>query len=219
MPELNFRIESAEPEPVAAIPTLTFKLGIEAAGSPHPIHTVILRCQIQIEPGRRRYNDAQREGLFDLFGPPSLWSQSLRPMLWTQVTATAPAFTGSTQIGLQVPCSYDFSLAATKYFDALQGEGDIPLCFLFSGTVFYQDTGQGLQAAPISWNKEANFRLSVDLWRRMMDQYYPNQAWLALRKEVFDRFRQFKTQAGHVTWEQALEALLEGAGACQKEVP
>ena len=43
----------------------------------------------------------------------------------------------STVVDLPVPCSSDFNLAATKYFAALE-EGEIPLCFLFSGTIFYE---------------------------------------------------------------------------------
>ena len=37
-------------------------------------------------------------------------------------------------------------------------EGEIPLCFLFSGTVFYQAQDGGLQVAPISLDKQADFR-------------------------------------------------------------
>jgi hypothetical protein len=42
----------------------------------------------------------------------------------------------------------------------------------------------------------------------MMDCYYPNSAWLSLRRDVFDRLFQFKTQNGIPTWEQALEKML-----------
>jgi hypothetical protein len=76
-------------------------------------------------------------------------------------------------------------VAATKYFQAI-GEGDIPLNLMFSGTVFYADTEGKLQAAPIPWDKEARFRLPVRIWREMMDLYYPNTAWLCLRRDVFE---------------------------------
>ena len=49
-------------------------------------------------------------------------------------------------------CSYDFNLAATKYFAALEG-GDLPLCFLFSGTIFHEAGDGALQVAQISWEK------------------------------------------------------------------
>ena len=41
-----------------------------------------------------------------------------------------------------------------------------------------------------------------------MDHYYPNTAWLCLRRDVFDRLYRYKMQRGIPTWEQALECLL-----------
>ena len=78
----------------------------------------------------------------------------------------------------------------------------MPLTFLFSGTVFYNSP---LQVAPIPWDREAKFRLPVHVWRDMMDQYYPNLAWLALRRDIFDRLYKFKVARGIPTWEQAME--------------
>jgi len=51
--------------------------------------------------------------------------------------------------------------------------------------------GEGnLQVAPIPWDKEARFRLPVKAWHEMMDIYYPNGAWLCLRRDVFERIYQ-----------------------------
>ena len=47
-----------------------------------------------------------------------------------------PAFTGSTIADLQIPCTFDFNVAATKYFHGVS-DGEIPLSLLFSGTLFY----------------------------------------------------------------------------------
>ena len=44
-----------------------------------------------------------------------------------------------------------------------------------------------MQVAPISWDKEARFNLPVKVWRDMMDTYYPNTAWICLRRDVFER--------------------------------
>jgi hypothetical protein len=118
-----------------------------------------------------------------------------------------PAFAGTTTVELLVPCSYDFNLAATKYFHGLT-DGEIPLDFLFSGSVFYEDEGGNLQVAPISWEKEARFRLSVKTWRELMDAYYPNISWLELRRDVFERLYEYKVSQGIPTWEQAVESIL-----------
>jgi hypothetical protein len=42
----------------------------------------------------------------------------------------------------------------------------------------------------------------------MMDTYYPNTAWLSLRRDVFERLYQYKVRRGIPTWEQALESAL-----------
>ncbi|HEY7422778.1 MAG TPA: DUF6084 family protein [Gemmataceae bacterium] len=211
MPDLNFQVEGAEPQRFAAVPILLFKLRIAEASTTSqqatPIHAIALRCQVRIEPTRRRYSAAEQERLLDLFGTPERWGQTLRPMLWTHISAVVPPFTGTGAVDLPVPCSYDFSLAATKYFDALQ-EDDIPLCFLFSGTVFYRTAEDTLQVAQISWEKEAYFRLPAATWRSLMDLYYPKSAWLCLRKDVFDQLNEYRSHHGLPTWEQTLERLL-----------
>lgn len=214
MPDLNYRVEGAEPQHYAATPTLLFKLRISevvpSGGQPTPIHSLALRCQIRIEPARRSYTEAEKNRLLDLFGTAERWGQTLRPMLWTHVSANIPPFEDSDIVNLAVPCSYDFNLAATKYFAALE-MGDLPLCFLFSGTIFYEADDGALQVSQISWEKEAEFRLPAVTWQSMMDHYYPNTAWLGLRKDVFDRFESFRSRHNLTTPEQALERLLASA--------
>ena len=214
MLDLDFSVEGAEPERVAAAPLMLFKLGVRERLRPGeeatPVHAVALTCQLRIEPARRRYGAREQERLLDLFGTPERWGQTLKPLLWTHATAVARPFTGSTVVDLPVPCSYDFSLSATKYFDALEG-GEIPLCLLFSGTIFYEAGERGLQVAPVPWHKEAYFRLPASAWRALMELYYPNSAWLCLRKDVFDRLGEYKSRRGLPTLEKALEELLPPA--------
>ena len=128
-------------------------------------------------------------------------------MLWTHASVVVPQFTHKTLANLQVPCTFDFNVAATKYFWGLE-QGELPLVFLFSGSVFYESALGNLQVAPISWDKEAGFRLPVQTWHQLMESYYPNGAWLRIRKDVFDRLHQYKMQCGTATWEDALERLL-----------
>lgn len=207
MPDLTFQIEGAETVPYAAAPLLAFKLRIGNTPAGERIHTVVLRAQIQIEATRRRYSSEEQARLLDLFGDPNRWSQTLRTMLWTHAVVVVPGFADQTLIDVPVPCSFDFNVAATKYFHALE-QGDLPLIFQFSGTVFYEDENGALQAAPISWDKEAKFKLPVSTWRGLIDSYYPNSAWLSVRKDVFDRLYQYKMRCGIPTWEQALERVL-----------
>ena len=211
MPDLGFDVDSAAAIPFAATPVMGFKLRLSDGVQAEQIHTVALRAQIQIESTRRQYNDEERARLLDLFGEPDRWGSTLRTMLWTHANVVVPQFSGGTVVDLPVPCTFDFNVAATKYFFALS-EGDLPLSFQFSGTVFYENTDTGmLQVAPIPWSKEARFRLPVRAWRDLMDHYYPNTAWLALRRDAFDRLYQYKMRSGIPTWEEALERLLPNA--------
>jgi hypothetical protein len=210
MPDLSFTIEGAEAVPYSSTPLLALKLRAKNADAGEPIRAVMLQCQIQIEATRRHYAPSEQADLLDLFGTPDRWSQTLRSTLWTHAHANVGPFGGETTVDLPVPCTFDFNIAATKYFNALEG-GEVPLCLLFSGTIFYDDPARGLQIAQIPWSKEARFRLPVQVWKNVMDMYYPNMAWLNLRRDVFDRLHEFKMQRGLPTWEQAMERLLAEA--------
>ncbi len=207
MPDLNFQVDGVGVVANAATPLLAFKLRLSAADPEQTIHTVALRCQIQLEVTRRKYTAEDQGRLLDLFGEPSRWGQTLRSLLWTHANLVVPSFTGSTVVDLPVPCSFDFNVAATKYFDGL-AEGEVPVCLQFSGTVFYAGLEGNLQVAPISWDKEARFKLPIKIWREMMETYYPNSAWLCLHKDVFDQLYQYKVRHGIPTWEEVMERII-----------
>jgi hypothetical protein len=207
MPDLQLMIESAEVVQYAATPLMAFKVRIANNPSEEIIHTVALRAQIQIEVTRRKYDANEQIRLLDLFGEPERWGQTLRNMLWTHASVVVPRFTGSVLADIPVPCTFDFNVAATKYFHGVTS-GDLPLCFQFSGTVFYQKEGEALQVAPISWDKEAKYRLPLKVWKDLMDVYYPNSAWLALQRDTFEKLYQYKMRKGIPTWEEALERAL-----------
>ncbi|MDX6446578.1 MAG: hypothetical protein QOH71_3652 [Blastocatellia bacterium] len=207
MPDLSFQIEGAEAVPYAMAPTLAFKLRIASADAEETIHSVALRCQIQIDTTRRHYNTEEKNRLMDLFGEPERWGQTLRTMLWTHTSTVVPPFVGSTLVDLPVPCTFDFNVAAAKYFAGLE-DGEVPLSFLFSGTIFYEASEDGLQVTQIPWDRESVYRLPVKIWKEMIDIYYPNTAWLCLRRDIFDRLYQYKRERGIPTWEQAVEGIL-----------
>lgn len=87
------------------------------------------------------------------------------------------------------------------------------MLLMFTGSVFYADPTGTLCVSPISWAKETKFRLPLKIWKDMMDAYYPNCAWLCVRRDVFEELHRFKMDRGIPTWEQALESLLAGVKA------
>lgn len=207
MPDLDFKITGVEAAARGLTPLLHFKVAITNTPETETIQSVILQAQIQIHAPQRAYGDAEKEKLSDLFGPPEDWGNTLRSRLWTHANTTVRTFTGATEAILPVPCTFDLNVAATKYFYALEG-GEVPLLFLFSGTIFYAAADGRLQVQQISWNKESAYRMPVSLWRELMEHHYPNSAWISLDRGVFDRLYEFKRQAGIATWEQTIERLL-----------
>ncbi len=207
MPDLSFAVEGAEAVAYSATPLLAFKLRITNSDPNDEVQSIALRCQLQIEATHRKYGAQEQERLLDLFGAPERWSRTLRAMLWTHANINVPPFRGGIVVDLPVACTFDFNVAAAKYFAGLD-DGEVPLNLMFSGTIFYEARDSGLQIEQIPWDREAKFRLPVRVWKEMIDIYYPNMAWLCLRRDVFDKLSQYKMDRGIPTWEEALESLI-----------
>ena len=207
MPDLTFHISGVRAAESGMTPLLIFELQIENLPEEEAIQSILLQTQIRIEPTRRRYDAVSRERLSELFGAPEDWGRTLRDLLWTSVSTTVTGFSGSTSAELAVPCTFDLNVASAKYFYNLD-DGDIPLIFLFTGTVFYSSGGR-LLVQRVSWESECRHRLPVDQWRELMDAHYPNAAWIYLDRDVFDRLRDFKRSKGLTSWDEALSRLLD----------
>jgi len=207
MPDLLFEIVSASPIRDTVMPALAFDLRVTNRFSEQSIHTIILRCQIQIEVARRRYSSTEQLQLRELFDDSNRWGDTLRPLTWVNTTANVPEFSGSTVYRIIVPCTLDFNVATAKYFHGIT-EGEIPLTFLFSGSVFYASREKNLQVAPISWNKESRFRLPIQVWKDLMDLHFRNTVCLNLRRDVFDDLYRFKIRKGLATFEDAIQHML-----------
>jgi Family of unknown function (DUF6084) len=207
MSDLSFFVEGAEAVEYAAVPQLALRLRLEQAEPRREIQTIALQCQVRIEPSQRRYDPSSHAALSDLFGEPERWSKTVRSMLWLHTSAIVPSFSDKVSVKLPLPCSFDFNVAATKYFYGLD-DGDVPLCLLFSGTIFYQAEDGNLQVAQIPWEKEASYRLPVEVWRSMMDHYYPHSAWLQLDRDAFEKLADYKRRHSIPTWDRAIERLL-----------
>jgi hypothetical protein len=209
MPDVTFAVERADAPADAAAPSLALHTRI-VNRSPEPVDAILLRCQVQIEAARRSYSASEKECLRDLFGEPERWGQSLGPLSWANLSVNIPAFTAAAECRLQLPCTFDFNIAATKYFYGIEA-GEIPITVLFSGTVFYR-TEAGLQAQPIPWDRESRFPLPVRVWRELMDAWYPDTAWLHLGRTAFDALYRFRVQQGIPTFDELVFRLLRAAG-------
>jgi uncharacterized protein DUF6084 len=207
VPRLGFEVLDAARLEHAATPTLAFSLRLSCPDGP-AIRSVLLDAQVQIAARRRRHEEAAHERLTEIFGPVKDWGATLHTLLWARITLSVPPFEGATVVALHVPCTYDMEVHASRYLDALPG-GEVPLEFLFSGTVFYAGPSGHLQAARISWEADAEYRLPVRVWRETMDHHFPGAAWVRLRKDSFDRLYAYKARHALPSVDDALDALLE----------
>jgi Family of unknown function (DUF6084) len=204
--DVDFAVEDAGTLAHAAVPTLRFGLRIRADRE-QPIRSVMLDVQLQIAARRRSYGETEKDGLLELFGERGRWGTTLRTLPWIRTSQNVPGFTGETTFDLHVPVTYDFDVTAAKYLQALD-DGEVPLEFLFSGTVMYTSEAGLLQVARISWEREAEFGLPVRVWRETMDHYYPGSAWLRVSRETFDRLYAYRSRNTMPSWEHALDTLL-----------
>jgi Family of unknown function (DUF6084) len=208
MTDLVFGCTGATAERYSATPTLTFGLSItEKSGA--SVHAIALRSQIRIEPHRRRYSAEEAQRLHDLFGDPSRWAETVKPIQLATVTAMVPSFTAVTEIDLQVPCTFDLEVASARYLTGLD-DGTIPLILLFSGTVFVAN-GDSFTVELVPWSAEATYRMPVSVFRELADIHFPNSTWLRCSRGTLDDLSAFKTRHALPTWDATLQALLAQA--------
>jgi hypothetical protein len=203
--ELAFTVVDVRPQEHAAAPHLLFRLRVtESTGA--VVHAVALRCQLRIEPQRRRYDPQEEAGLVDLFGGSDRYAGTLKPFLWAHAATMVQGFRSATEVDLPLPVTFDFDVAAGKYLQALEG-GDVPLSLLFSGTVFTRGE-TGFVVEQLSRTCEAACRMPVQVWRDVMEHYFPGAGWIRVDRATLDDLARFRSAHGLTTWGATLAALL-----------
>ena len=208
MTDLSFTCLDVTFERYAIAPTLLFRLRVDEAAQ-RRVRAIALRCQFRIEPQRRGYGEPEAQRLVELFGERSRWGDTLKPFQFANSSTVVASFTGSIEVDVAVPCSYDMEVAAGRYFHALE-EGEIPFILLFSGTVF-GDGEKGLWVEQVPWHAEARYRVPVKLWREMMDIHFPGSGWLRLQRETLDALAEFRTVRTLPSWDDTILAVLAAA--------
>jgi hypothetical protein len=214
--ELAFDCIGARVDRYAVVPSLSLILRISET-SGQRVEAIALRCQIRIEPARRRYSGVEAERLNDLFGDTERWADTLKPLQFSTVATMVPGFSGACEADLPVPFTYDLEVGSARYFDSLEA-GEIPLLLLFSGTVFTLTDGR-MQVQQVPWSKEAAYRLPVSVWREAIDAHFPNSAWIKMSRQTLEDLQRFKSAHALPTWDRTLEALLARAGTDNTDKP
>lgn len=208
MTELVFDCTGARADRFALVPQMVMTLRISET-SGQRVEAIALRCQIRIEPARRRYSADEAERLNDLFGETERWADTLKPIQFANISIMVPGFSGSTEIDLPVPLSYDMEIGATRYFAGLD-DGELPLLLLFSGTVFSLADGR-MSVTQVPWSKDASCRLPVSVWREAIDAHFPGSSWIRLSSAAMDELLRYKMRKALPSWEAAVLSLLDEA--------
>jgi uncharacterized protein DUF6084 len=206
--ELAFDCIGVRADKYAVVPTVSFVLRI-AETTGQKVDAIALRCQLRIEPAKRRYTADEAERLDDLFGETARWNETLKPMQLAIVSTMVPGFTGSIETDLPVYFTYDLEIGTTRYFTGLEG-GEVPLLLLFSGTVFSTVDGKR-QIEQVPWSKEAHFRLPLSEWRDAIDVHFPDSAWIKMSNSTLAGLLAFKSAGALPTWDATIAALLAEA--------
>jgi hypothetical protein len=210
MSAYTFTVLNVAAEPYAASPQLTCRLRI-AETTGRRVHAIALRCQVRIEPQRRRYTAGEQDALRGLFGERERWADTLKPFQWMQANATVQGFTGDVETDLALPCTYDLEVIGSRYLHALDA-GDVPLNLLFSGTIFTKGA-TGFEVEQVPWACEARWPLPVAVWRDMIDAFFPNSGYVRVSADILKELTAYRARHDLISWDETVRRLLDGPGA------
>lgn len=193
--------------PYAAAPTLRFELSLTDPRE-RDVLTGALSVQIHVDPAKRAYDDDTRERLIELFGAPERWASTTQSFQWARVDAMVPAFRGTTRFDVEVPCTYDLEVAASKYLYSLP-DGVAPLSFFATGMLVWRGDGDRLQVAQVPWSCIARLDMPVTAWKDAMAACYPGGGWVRLTTETLDALAARKAAGGHHSFDACVRAMLE----------
>lgn len=199
---VTFKIAGAGAKQHAASPTISFDVHVSSTES---VEAMVLRAEIRIEPQWREYDPEEQRLLDDIFGAPERWGTTLRALTWADVPAIVTGFNGETQTRIDVPCTYDFDVTATRFFHALSG-GDVPVRMFFSGAIFYAGAS-GFWCERVPWSAEAAYRMPAGVWRDAMRACYGSDAVLRVKEETLQQLHRLRALSGALSWDALFERL------------
>ncbi len=206
----EFEVLDAQPVERAASPTLRFEVRATDR-SELPVYMIALSVLITIEPAKRSYDGPTRERLIELFGEPERWATTTTSFRWTQADVFVPGFAETTTFSIPVACTYDLEVAASKYFHGVE-DGEAPLRFHFSGTVFYEAENGSMQQLRIPWDRSVRYSMPVAAWDEMIAAHYPYRAWIPVHTETLARLARRKATLGLPTFDATAAKLLDEEG-------
>lgn len=208
--DLHLEVRGVSAVPYAAAPTLRFTLALTEPRE-REVLAGTLSVQIHVEPAKRTYDDATRERLVELFGTPERWAATTQSFQWARVDTLVRGFRGTTEVDLELPCTYDLEVAASKYLYSLP-DGVAPLSFLATGMLLFRGAHDRLQVQQVPWSCTARFAMPVAAWKDAMAACYPGGGWIRLQTATLDALAARKAAGGHHSFDDCVRALLDAEG-------
>ena len=208
-PKVTFEVLGAAHEPFAAQPTLRFEMGVSEP-SGRDIYAIAVTAQINFDPARRDYDAATRESLFEIFGAPERWPSTTRSFLWTHATAMVHSFSGAITFGLEVPCTGDLEVVASRYVSSLP-DGEVPLSFHFTGRILYAAPNRQVQVVHIPWSTQCQYRMPVAVWKAMIKHHHGESGFTLLHNDTIQGLMDYKRARGLHSFDACVVDLLERA--------
>ena len=209
MSDLDFEVLGAEPDRYAADPVLVFKLRVKE-NEGEVIQSVSLRCQIMIEPQRRRYTRDEEYRLLAMFGETPRWGSTVKPFLWTHATTILPGFTGTIDVNL--PVSAPTTSRSPRPSTCTRWRAATCRSTCCSPAWCSPRPRTASRPSPSPGTRRPASRFPGSTWRTMMDVFFPGTGWLRIPRSTLDRLERFKTVRGLHSWDHILETLLTGGG-------
>ena len=210
MVDLDFAVEDVEVERHAVAPLLQFTLRVTNTDAGAPVHNVMLKCQIRIEPTRRHlWPHRSTICSSDLFGTPERWGQTLQSILWTHSNILVPGIRDANAWSSFRFLAASISISLRRNISTASKTAKFRSFSCSAARSFIATPSDDLQIDQIAWTKESAYRLPVRVWRSMMDHYYPQTTWLCLRRDAFDELYRYKRARGLPSFETALDELLD----------
>jgi hypothetical protein len=206
-PEVTFEVLGAAHEPFAAQPTLRFEMGVSEP-SGRDIYAISLTAQINFDPARREYDADTRDDLYELFGAPERWPSTTRSFLWTHASTLVHSFNDAITFGLEVPCTADLEVVASRYVQALP-DGEVPLTFHFTGRMLYAGPERKVQVVHLPWTTSAEYRLPVSTFKAMIKHHHGESGFALLHNDTLQALKKYKRERGLHSFDACVVDLLE----------
>jgi hypothetical protein len=206
-PQVTFEVLGAAHEPFAAQPTLRFEMGVSEP-SGRDIYAISVTAQINFDPARREYDAPTRAALFEIFGAPERWPSTTRSFLWTHSSAMVHSFKDAITFGLEVPCTADLEVVASRYVSSLP-DGEVPLTFHFTGRILYEGPNRQVQVVHIPWSTSCSYRLPVATWKAMINHHHGESGFALLHHDTIQGLMDYKRARGLHSFDACFVDLLE----------